>query len=111
MIAFFVQDGPIRTIPLEEQKTVNAEWFDDTFTGLEETVVAFNQHVQTMPSDQWSAYFQKRSILLTVAETQAKNKENKPELVNRKGVVFHYDDLKPHTPLATQELLSLVGKC
>ncbi|GBP00697.1 hypothetical protein EVAR_70783_1 [Eumeta japonica] len=42
MIAvFYSKTGPVCTIPLEEQKTVNAEW-------PEETVVAFSQHAQNM---------------------------------------------------------------
>ncbi|GBP35631.1 hypothetical protein EVAR_33834_1 [Eumeta japonica] len=31
-----------------------------TFTGLEEAVIAFDEHTQNMPSDQWSSYFRKR---------------------------------------------------
>lgn len=132
MIASFSRTGPVCTIPLEEQKTVNAEWYTTiclpsvfekvrekrprsrillhhdnasahtanktksflasekvelvnhpahspdlapcdffifpkikdlmrglSFTGPEEAVIAFNQHVKNMPSDKWSSCFQK----------------------------------------------------
>ena len=38
-------------------------------------------------------------------------KEKRPELVNRKGVIFHYDNATPHTSLTTrQKLLKLSWK-
>ena len=38
-------------------------------------------------------------------------KKKRPELVNRKGVVFHHDKARPHTSLMTrQKLTELVGK-
>ena len=32
-------------------------------------------------------------------------KEKRPELVNRKGVIFHYDNATPHTSLTTRQKL------
>ena len=36
-------------------------------------------------------------------------KEKRPELVNRKGVVFHHDNTIPHTSLATRQKLLRFG--
>lgn len=36
-------------------------------------------------------------------------KEKRPELANRKGIVFHHDNAKPHTSLATREKLLEFG--
>ncbi|GBP80864.1 Histone-lysine N-methyltransferase SETMAR [Eumeta japonica] len=33
----------------------------------------------------------------------------RPELFNRKGVLFHHDDARPHTSLATQQILREFG--
>lgn len=35
--------------------------------------------------------------------------ETRPELANRKGVIFHHDNARPHTSLATREKLSSLG--
>ena len=35
--------------------------------------------------------------------------EKRPELTNRKGVVFHHDDARPHTSLATRQKLLELG--
>ena len=32
-------------------------------------------------------------------------KKNRPEMVNRKGVVFHHDNARPHSSMATQQKL------
>jgi len=38
--------------------------------------------------------------------------EKRPELINRKKVVFHHDDVRPHTNLMIREkLLNVVGMC
>ena len=36
-------------------------------------------------------------------------KEKRPELVNRKAVVFHHDNARPHTSLVTRQKLSELG--
>ena len=36
-------------------------------------------------------------------------KEKRPELVNRKGIVFHHDKARPHTSLATRTRLLELG--
>jgi len=36
-------------------------------------------------------------------------KEKKPELANRKGIVFHHDNVRPHTPLVTRTKLLELG--
>ena len=36
-------------------------------------------------------------------------KEKRPELVNRKGVIFHHDNATPHTSLATSQKLLRLG--
>ena len=36
-------------------------------------------------------------------------KEKRPELVNCKGVIFHYDNATPHTSLATRQKLLRLG--
>ena len=36
-------------------------------------------------------------------------KEKRPGLVNRKGVIFHYDNATPHTSLATRQKLLRLG--
>ena len=35
--------------------------------------------------------------------------EKRPELVNHKGVIFHYDNATPHTSLATRQKLLRLG--
>ena len=35
--------------------------------------------------------------------------EKRPELANRKGIVFHHDDARPHTSLATRTKLLELG--
>ena len=38
-------------------------------------------------------------------------KRKRPELINRRGVVFHHDNARPHTSLMTrQKLRGLAGK-
>ena len=36
-------------------------------------------------------------------------KKKRPELVNRKGVIFHHDNATPHTSLATRQKLLRIG--
>ena len=36
-------------------------------------------------------------------------KEKRPELANRKGIVFHHDSARPHTSLATRTKLLELG--
>ncbi|GBP05834.1 Octopamine receptor beta-3R [Eumeta japonica] len=48
------------------------------------------------------------SLLPTAVETQEVEKK-RPEFINRKGVVFHHDNTRPHTSLATQQILREFG--
>ena len=36
-------------------------------------------------------------------------KEKRPELANRKGIVFHHDNARPHTSLQTRKKLAELG--
>ena len=36
-------------------------------------------------------------------------KKNRPELINRKGVVFHHDNVRPHISLVTRQKLRELG--
>ena len=36
-------------------------------------------------------------------------KEKRPKLINRKGVIFHYDNAAPYTSLATRQKLLRLG--
>ena len=36
-------------------------------------------------------------------------KKRRPELINRKGVVFHHDNARPHTSLVTRQKLRELG--
>ncbi|GBP85231.1 hypothetical protein EVAR_55810_1 [Eumeta japonica] len=45
------------------------------------------------------------SLLTTADDTQARSRVKRPELINRKGVVFHHYKARLHTSLATQQLL------
>ncbi|XP_014482317.1 PREDICTED: histone-lysine N-methyltransferase SETMAR-like [Dinoponera quadriceps] len=36
-------------------------------------------------------------------------KEKRPELVNRKGVIFHHNNVRPHTSLVTRQKLMELG--
>ncbi|GBP17418.1 hypothetical protein EVAR_8778_1 [Eumeta japonica] len=47
--------------------------------------------------------------LPTADETQARNREKRPEWINKKGVVFHHDIATPHTFLTTQHILKEFG--
>ncbi|GBP43852.1 Histone-lysine N-methyltransferase SETMAR [Eumeta japonica] len=49
------------------------------------------------------------SLLQTVDETEARVETKRPELINRIGVVFHHDNARPHTSLATQKILREFG--
>ena len=42
-------------------------------------------------------------------ELNAAVKEKRPELVNRKGVIFHHDKTIPHTSLATRQKILRLG--
>ncbi|GBP18711.1 hypothetical protein EVAR_8536_1 [Eumeta japonica] len=51
-----------------------------------------------------------RSLLPPADETQARSTEKRrPEMINRKRVVFHHDNARPHTFLATQQILRQFG--
>ena len=39
----------------------------------------------------------------------AKVKEKRPALANRKGIVFHHDNARPHTSMATRKKLLELG--
>ena len=36
-------------------------------------------------------------------------KKKRPELINKKGVVFHHDNVRPHIPLVTRQKLRELG--
>ncbi|GBP83024.1 Mariner Mos1 transposase [Eumeta japonica] len=36
--------------------------------------------------------------------------KNRPEFINRKGVDFHHDNARPHTPLGNQQILREFGR-
>ncbi|GBP51115.1 Histone-lysine N-methyltransferase SETMAR [Eumeta japonica] len=40
---------------------------------------------------------------------QQEVEKRRPELINRKGLVFHHDNARPHTCLATQRILRKFG--
>ena len=53
-----------------------------------------------------------RSILLSIEQLTKLNnavEEKRPELTNRKGVVFHHDNARPYTSLVTRQKLLELG--
>ena len=49
-----------------------------------------------------------RSILLSIEQLTKLNnavEEKRPELTNRKGVVFHHDNARPHTSLISAKII------
>ncbi|GBP91957.1 hypothetical protein EVAR_60827_1 [Eumeta japonica] len=63
--------------------------------------VTHSHHRETKPSF--------GSLLLTADETQSRSIKKRPELINRKGVVIHHDNTRPHKFLATQQILREFG--
>ena len=55
---------------------------------------------QTINSDVYFRYLNKLNTAV---------KEKRPELVNRKGVIFHHDNATPHTSLVTRQKLLRLG--
>ena len=55
---------------------------------------------QTINSDVFSRQLNKLNAAV---------KEKRPELVNRKGVIFHHHNVIPHTSLATHQKLLRLG--
>lgn len=44
-----------------------------------------------------------------LTKLDAEIKKNRPELANRKGIVFHHDNARPHTSLTTRQKLLQLG--
>ena len=57
----------------------------------------------TQPNDQFCCLIEQLTKLNNAVE------EKRPELTNRKGVVFHHDNARPHTSLVTREKLLELG--
>ncbi|GBP06149.1 Histone-lysine N-methyltransferase SETMAR [Eumeta japonica] len=49
------------------------------------------------------------SLLTTANETQTRNREKTAKFDKQKGVVFHHDNVRPRTSLATQQILEEFG--
>jgi len=65
-----------------------------------------NVHYELLPPGQtidFNLYCQQLERLRQAIERK------RPELINRKGVVFHHDNARPHTSLATRQKLRKLG--
>ncbi|CAK9802842.1 Histone-lysine N-methyltransferase SETMAR [Anthophora quadrimaculata] len=98
-IVYVNHDEPAQTIPkaeLHQKKIMLSIWWD--YKGVVYFELLPNN--QTINSD---VYCQE---LMKLEETI---KEKRPELANRKGIVFHHDNARPHTSLATRTKLLELG--
>lgn len=97
--SWVMQDEPAQTTPkaeIHQKKIMLSVWWD--YKGI--------LHFELLPRNQTinsNVYVQQLAKLSDAV------KEKRPELANRKGVVFQHDNAKPHTSLVTRQKLLELG--
>jgi len=97
--SWVMQDEPAQTTPkaeIHQKKIMLSVWWD--YKGI--------LHFELLPRNQTinsNVYVQQLAKLSVAVQ------EKRPELANRKGVVFQHDNAKPHTSLVTRQKLLELG--
>ena len=63
----------------------------------------------TQPNDQFCCLMIHCCLIEQLTKLNNAVEEKRPELTNRKGVVFHHDNARPHTSLVTRQKLLELG--
>ena len=94
-----MQDEPVQTTPkaeIHQKKIMLSVWWD--YEGI--------LYFELLPRNQTinsNVYVQRLAKLSDAVQ------EKRPELANRKSVVFQHDNAKPHTSLVTRQKLLDLG--